>query len=122
MTATASLLDTTSDNFIECDGDMRRTMAQQIGRMSIFSISGGRVYPLKYGIELPVSSGMSVTVELDGNDTYVVRRLFTRKQAGVPKVWLHGERRNVYCDELSEVAYFAGMYKSYDADEWPHKA
>lgn len=120
MTTTKNhpLLDTTNDRFRECDGEMRLTMVRQIGRMNVFAISGGRVYGIKHGITLPVSNGFSVTVELDGNDTYVVRRLFTR--AG--KVFLHGERTNVYCDDLSEVAYYASCFRSYDADEWPAKS
>lgn len=114
---TAPLLDTSNDCFRECDGDMRRQMVQQIGR-NIYAISGGRVTGLKHGILLPNAHGYSVTVELDANDSYVVRRLFTR--AG--KVFLHGEAREVYCERLSEVCYYASCYVSYDAQEWPTKA
>jgi hypothetical protein len=118
------VLDTTNDaqRFIECDGDMRRTMVSQIDRMTLFSISGGRVVATQYGIKLPVSSGMAVEVLLANDDTYVVRRTFTRKQAGIPVTFDHGERTNVYCDDLSEVCYYASCYKSYDATEWQDKA
>lgn len=104
------LLDITNDNFRECDREMRLTMLAQIGDMNRLAISGGRVSGLRHGIELPVSNGYSVTVELDANDTYVVRRLFSRGT----KVWLHGERTGVYCEQLGEVAYMASCFR----DEW----
>ena len=112
------LLDISHDDSvyaIYCDA---RTIVQQIGRMNIFAISGGRVLDSGHGVILPVSSGYKVVVDLMAGDTYRVRRL---RIVGT-KVRLYGERTNVYCDELSEVAYYAGMYKSYDADEWPGKA
>lgn len=121
-TQTHPLLDTSNDHFRRVDGDMRRMMVSQIMRMTLWAISGGRVTPIEHGIKLPVSSGMAVTVELDGNDEYVVRRVFTRVQGGEVKTWLHGEARGVDCERLSEVCYYASCYKSYDADEWPHKA
>ena len=110
--------DPTMDTFRLCDADMRQMIVDQIGRPNLFCISGGRVVGTKYGIQLPVSNGYSVTVELDADDTYVVRRLFKRGT----KVWIKGERTNVYCDEVSEVAYMAHAFRSYDADEWPGKA
>jgi hypothetical protein len=117
------VLDTTNDHFIECDGDMRRQMVEQIGR-NIYAISGGRVIGIEHGIKLPNAHGYSVTVELNGNDTYVVRRLFTRKPKGelMPVTYLHGEAREVGCERVSEVAYYASCYVSYDAQEWPTKA
>lgn len=120
-TKTAPVLDTSNDHFRECNGDNRRDMVRQIGA-NLMGISGGRVTPTRYGISLPVAVGYSVTVELDGNDTYVVRRVRTVKQEGVPVTRLYGERTNVYCDELSEVAYYASCYVSYDAGEWPAKS
>ena len=114
---TAPLLDTSNDHFRRVDGEMRQMMVQQIGR-NVYAISGGRVTAIKHGILLPNAHGYSVTVELDGNDTYVVRRLFTRGA----KVFLHGEAREVGCERVSEVAYFASCYVSYDAQEWPTKA
>lgn len=119
---TTPLLDTSNDHFRRVDGEMRKMMVSQIARMTLFAISGGRVTAIEHGIKLPVSSGMAVTVELDGNDSYVVRRVFTRVQGGEVKTWLHGERTDVYCEELSEVCYYASCYKSYDAETWPTKA
>ena len=89
----------------------------QIG-MNLLAISGGR-----WGsegastIRLPAGAGFHVLITLEADDTYTVRRVFVR---GV-RMFLHGERTNVYCDEVSEVAYFASCFRSYDADEWPHK-
>jgi hypothetical protein len=118
--STAPLLDTSEDaaTFRQCDGDMRRAMRDQIGFRTLMGISGLRITPTKYGIALPVSHGYTVTVDLAGNDTYVVRRLFTRGT----KIWLHGEAREVSCERLSEVAWYASCFNSHDADEWMHQS
>lgn len=92
-------------------------IARQIGPATVASISGGRIRTLEDGIELPVSNGYRVRVHLDPSDTYTVERVFVRAGQEFRK----GSRSNVYCDEVSEVAYFAGMFRSYDADEWPRK-
>jgi hypothetical protein len=94
----------------------------QIGRMNILSISGGRVIKMSRGVRLPVSSGISVVVELNTNDTYTVKREFMRKVRGVETVFDHGRRTEVYCESLSETAYVAGMYKSYPKFEWVNEA
>ncbi len=117
-TKTHPELDTSNDHFRTVDGEMRRMMVSQIARLTLFGISGGRVEGIKHGIRLPIRYGYAVTVELDGNDSYVVRRTFTRGT----KVFLHGEAREVYCERLSEVCYYASCYVSYDAETWPHKA
>ena len=121
---TTQVLDTSKDHerFIECDGAMRRAMRDQIGIQIVAATSGLRVIPTRYGIQLPVSSGMAVEVLLAANDTYVVRRHFTRRQKGVPVTFDHGERTEVYAEDLSEVVYYAGCYKSYDNGVWQTKA
>lgn len=96
-----------NDQFVPCD---TQTLIQQIGIRNILAISGGRVGKRETGITLPVSNGYSVTVDLAGNDTYTVRRVFTR--AG--KVSIKGELENVYCDQVGEVAYQAHAFRSYD--------
>lgn len=123
-TVTHPVLDTTDDHFRTMYPGMRQQMVQQIARMTLLGISGGRVEPIEHGIRLPVAHGYSVTVELDADDTYVVRRLFTRKPKGelLPVTYLHGEAREVYCERLSEVCYYASCYVSYDATEWMYKA
>jgi hypothetical protein len=96
------------NTFRECDA---RTLVTQIGRMNVLAISGGRVMARETGVTLPVGCGYSVTVDLDGNDTYVVRRVFKRGA----KVWVKGEQTNVYFDEVGEVAYQASCFRN---GEW----
>jgi hypothetical protein len=90
----------------------------QIG-MNLLAISGGR-----WGregvstIRLPAGAGFHVLVTLEVDDTYTVRRIFARGT----KMFDHGVRRNVYCDEISEVAYFASCFHSYEPGEWELKA
>jgi len=112
-----TLLDTSKDAFRTLNDEMRRQIVQQIGVMNLLAISGGRVIGRPTGLWLPVGSGYHVTVDLDANDTYVVRRLF--KRAG--KIYLKGERTDVYAEDLSECAYYASCYVSYDDKEWPQK-
>jgi len=79
----------------------------QIGRMNVAAISGGRVISSDNAIVMPVSSGYHVVVSLDANDTYTVRRVYTRKgKATVKAEWV-----NVYCDMVGEVAYAASCFR-----------
>ncbi len=94
-----------ADTFRECDA---RELARQIGARNIRAISGGRITIRETGITLPVSSGYRVTIDLAANDTYTVRRVFTR--AG--KTWVKGERAGVYCDAVGEIAYQASCYRN----------
>jgi hypothetical protein len=95
--------------------EQRVEIARQIGKMTILSISGGRITPLADGIELPVSNGYRVRVHLDATDTYTVERVLVRGG----KEFAKGACSNVYFDEVGELAYRAGMFRSYDADQWP---
>lgn len=93
---------------------MNSTQAQellnQIGRSNVLAISGGRVRLVGDTLVLPVGNGYTVEIDLAGNDTYTVRRVFTR---GV-KRWIKGECVNVYCDQVGEVAYVASCFRSYE--------
>lgn len=100
----------TSEEFRSCDVQQ---MVEQIGRMNVLAISGGRVMRRETGVTLPVGAGYSVTVDYDWDDTYVVRRVFKRGA----KVWIKGEQRNVYCEEVGEVAYRASSFRSYEFGE-----
>jgi hypothetical protein len=91
--------------FIDCDS---KIIVNQIGVSNFFAISGGRVIARATGITLPVSNGYSVTVDLAANDTYTVRRIFTR--AG--KVTIKGEVEGIYCEELGEIAYQASCFRN----------
>jgi hypothetical protein len=101
---------TTTNEFRPCD---TQQTIEQIGRMNILAISGGRIERRETGITLPVGAGYSVTVDLDWCDEYVVRRVFKRGA----KVWIKGEQRGVYCDEVGEVAYRASSFRSYEFGE-----
>ena len=96
-----------NNQFIACDA---QTLVAQIGIRNVLAISGGRVIRRETGISLPVSNGYSVTVDLASNDTYTVRRVFSR--AG--KVSIKGEVADVYCDQVGEIAYQAHAFRSYD--------
>ena len=88
------------------------TILEQIGRMNVLAISGGRWTIADNGsLRLPVGSGYSVEVEyVPGSDTYNVRRVYTRGA----KRWIKGSVGNVYCDQVGEMAYQAHAFRSYD--------
>lgn len=103
------LLDQEQDyrTFRECNAS---ELVRHIGGRNVFAISGGRIGIRTTGVTLPVSAGYSVTVDLAGNDTYTVRRIFKRGQ----KIWIKGEVTDVYCEEVGEVAYRASCYVNVD--------
>jgi len=116
--------------------DPRETI-HQIGTGNMMSISGGRwgtvgkngqVYSGRgpgevWKLLLPVGHGYRVEIELAANDTYTVRRVFSRKAPGrrhLPPVdYPKGERTEVYAEEIGQVAYYASCFRSYDETEWP---
>jgi hypothetical protein len=105
------------------DEEQYQAIVDQIGRMNLLSISGGRVIRMSRGVRLPVSSGISVVIELTAMDDYTVRREFVRKVRGDETVYNHGERTGVYCEQLAETAYVASCYKSYDKGQaWVDEA
>lgn len=90
----------------------------QIGMMTVFAISGGRIFLWKPNgetieAELPCGNGYRVRICLDWDDTWKVQRIFVRK--GVVKV--KGEMTGVYFDQISDVAYKASCYRSYEFGE-----
>lgn len=102
---------------LKVDGDQRREMLRQIGRMNVLAISGGRVTAIESGIELPVGSGYRVRVELTALDYYRVSRVFVRGG----KEFLKGVRDDVDCFEVGQAAYYASCFRSYDEDGWVTK-
>ena len=94
-----------AETFRPCD---TRELIRQIGTMNVMAISGGRVMRRESGVTLPVGAGYSVTVDLDWDDTYIVRRVFKRGA----KVWIKGQQRNVYFDEVGEAAYRASCFRN----------
>jgi len=85
----------------------RDMLLQQIGKMNVLAISGGRVSMHDHTMELPVSNGYLVTITLDPSDTYTVRRIFARGG----KVWVKGEWTDVYSEQVGEVAYMASCFR-----------
>lgn len=92
-------------------------LINQIGRMNVFAISGGRVGVIvnddgeTVEIHLPVSNGYRVSIKLGWDDTYTVSRQFVRKGTVSDKGTIEG----VYCTEIGEVAYQASCFRSNDA-------
>jgi hypothetical protein len=84
-----------------------RTLLAQIGTGNVLAISGGRVNRTKANaIALPVRYGYSVTIDLEANDTYTVRRVFARGA----KRWIKREWTDVHASEVGEIAYRASCY------------
>lgn len=82
-------------------------LKQQIGFMTVCAISGGKA--VRYDastIDLPAGQGYLVRIHLAGNDTYTVSRMFKRGQ----KFFDKGTLSDVYCDQISDVAYAASCY------------
>lgn len=104
----------TNDTFTITD-EQRTVMLQQIGRMNVAAISGGRVRRLPDGIELPVGCGYSVRVRLTPVDEYTVERMFVRNG----HEFSHGVREHVYCDEIGETAYRASCFRNDEQEYWP---
>ncbi|SKT21396.1 hypothetical protein [Mycobacteroides abscessus] len=102
--------------------DQKQVIADQIGTPTICSVSGGRIIGISDGIELPVSNGFLVRVQLTAADDYTVTRIFKRKAKGVAVEYLHGQATRIYCDQLREFVYHAGMFRSFTAEEWPRQA
>lgn len=98
-------------------GEQRKTILDQIGKGTFLSISGGRVTPIADGIEMPVSNGYWVRVQLTPADDYTVSRIFRR--AG--KEIIKGQVTGIYCDAVSNAAYYSSCFRSYDAAEWVTK-
>ncbi len=81
-------------------------LLDQTGWRNVLAISGGRVQVRETGVTLPVHAGYSVEIDLAGNDTYTVRRVFTRAGKRFDK----GTTEDVYADQVGEVAYQASCY------------
>lgn len=81
----------------------------QIGGMNVLAISGGRRSVDSDGaLILPVSNGYTVRITLAANDTYTVERIFRRGT----KITLKTVR-DVHCEELADVAYYASCFRSH---------
>ncbi len=87
-------------------------LINQIGRMNIFAISGGRVGVTKNNqgetveVELKVGKGYRVSISLGWDDTWTVSRQFVRKGVVSDKGTLTG----VFADQVGEIAYKASCF------------
>jgi len=87
-------------------------LIDQIGRMNIFAISGGRVGITKNNqgetveVELKVGKGYRVSISLGWDDTWTVSRQFVRKGIVSDKGTLTG----VFADQVGEIAYKASCF------------
>lgn len=95
--------------------EQRQTIANQIGRMNVLAISGGRCLRLDDGIRLPVGYGYCVDVHYTSWDDYTVERVHVRQG----RVTSKGAETHVYAYEVGEVAYRASCFRNNDADYWP---
>ena len=98
MQAARTLL-TIATEFGGREMDMNTTI-DQIGMMNVAN-----------SLDLPVSSGYHVIVTLEANDTYTVRRVYVRG----PKAWIKAEVRNVYAEQVGEIAYRASCFRDDDS-------
>jgi len=89
-------------------------LINQIGRMNVFAISGGRVGVIVNNegetveVQLPVSNGYRVSISLGWNDTWTVSRQFVRKGVVSDK----GTLEDVYCEQVGEIAYKASCFRN----------
>jgi len=87
-------------------------LIDQIGRMNIFAMSGGRVGITKNNqgetveVELKVGKGYRVSISLGWDDTWTVSRQFVRKGVVSDKGTLTG----VFADQVGEIAYKASCF------------
>lgn len=88
------------DGLRRCDPN---ALVAQIGKQNIMAITGGRVEKRETGVTLPVRHDYSVKVDLAGNDTYTVKRVYNGE--------VKGEEENVYAPEVGDSAYRASCYR-----------
>lgn len=86
-------------------------MCEQIGRMTILGVSGGRRVMIDENtLELPCGKGYHVRITYSAvPDLYTVTRYFRRGT----KEWNKGSVDRVFCDQLSEVVWIASCFVSY---------
>jgi len=88
-----------------------KELFRQIRPVTFLAICGGRWNYTKneegeiVEVGLPCGKGYSVAITLAWNDTYIVRRDF-----GVKNPRTKGVLTDVYCDQVSEVAYQASLF------------
>lgn len=95
-----------------------KVIRDQIGLMTVMAVSGGRWGSIRdnsgeaIGIFLPCGTNRTVEVTLSFMDTYTVRRYrqIVRGERSGEDI-MEYEATDVYCDQISEVAYTASCWK-----------
>ena len=87
----------------------------QLGKMTFFAICGGKFaiwQPEGETVEADFwcGNGYRVRITLGWDDTWTVQRIFVRKD----QVSIKGEMKGVYADQVSDIAYKASCYRSYE--------
>jgi hypothetical protein len=95
---------------IETNGRDINVLVAQIGRGNLMAISGSRVTYNDTCVVLPVGNGYRVEIELAGDDTYTVRRVFKRGA----KTFDKGTMTGVYAEDIGDVAYYASCFRNVD--------
>lgn len=94
------------------------TLIRQIGGMTVMAMSGGLWGAIRdkdrepIGVAFPCGGNRYVAITLAFSDTYTVRRyrrIVRGSQKGQEELEL--ELTDVYCDEISEVAYQASCWR-----------
>lgn len=90
----------------------------QVGKMTVLAICGGKwakVYDSgleTVGVLMFCGESRAVEIVLDPWDTYTVRRVrLVNRGAEAGSIVVESEVSDVYCDNLSEVAYSASCWK-----------
>jgi hypothetical protein len=81
-------------------------LVEQIGKMNVMAVSGGKVQVRETGITLPVGMGYSVEIDLNFMDLYDVKRVYNRAGDRTVK----GVVEDVYATEIGEMAYQASCF------------
>jgi len=85
----------------------RAVLAAQMGN-DLLCVSGGRMLRANDSmVVLPVAAGYVVVITLEADDTYTVTRALRRKGQYIIK----GEMRNVYAENVGDVAYYASNFR-----------
>lgn len=105
LTANADNISAVMDGFTECDYSF---IVKQIGAGNWMAISGRRVIGRRTGATFPVSCGYSVTVDLAGDNTWTVRRVFKRGT----KTWVKGQETGIHAEQLGDSAYRASCFRN----------
>ena len=101
-----------------CGHEGAAEILQQIGKMNILAVSGGRVGLLenaegeKVGVFLPITHDRRVEVILTVMDTYrVIRSRHIVKGSSAGAEVIEAETNDIYCDEVGEAVYQASCWK-----------